>query len=168
MNNLLSVNTIRFVVLVLIQVLLFNNVNFLGYINPYPYIIFIAFFPAKSNRILIILSSFLLGLFIDMFLDTGGIHAAACVFVAYVRPVILKFSFGTMYEHHNVKFGAVDFGSKLTYITLLVILHHIIMFSLELFNMSKILLVLKKTLFSGIFTILLSFIITIIFSRKPK
>ena len=168
MNNLLSVNSVRFVVLILIQVLLFNNINFLGYINPYPYILFIAFFPVKSNRIMIILSGFLLGLITDMFLDSGGIHAAACVFIAYVRPVILKFSFGTMYEHHHIKFGAVDFGSKLTYIIVLVIFHHSILFSLEIFSLSKIILILKKTLFSSIFTILLSTIITIIFSRNPK
>ncbi len=168
MNNLLSVNSIRFIVLVLIQVLIFNNINFLGYINPYPYILFIAFFSVKSNRAIIILSSFLLGLIIDMFLDSGGINAAACVFIAYARPVLLKFSFGTMYEHHNIRFGAIDLGSKITYITLLVIVHHIILFSLEIFSLSKIILVIQKTLFSSIFTILLSIIITIIFSRKSK
>ncbi|TGV02480.1 rod shape-determining protein MreD [Flavivirga rizhaonensis] len=168
MNNLLSVNSVRFIVLVLIQVLVFNNINFWGYINPYPYILFIAFFPVKSNRVMIILSGFLLGLIIDMFMDSGGIHAAACVFIAYVRPVILKFSFGTMYEHHNMKFGAVEFGSKITYITLIVSIHHIILFSLEIFSLPKIILVLQKTLFSGIFTILLCIIITIIFSRKSK
>ena len=168
MNNLFSVNSIRFIVLVLIQVLVCNNINFYGNINPYPYILFIALFPVKSNRTIIILSSFLLGLITDMFLDSGGIHAAACVFIAYVRPVILKFSFGTIYEHQTIKFGSVDFGSKLTYITLLVILHHIILFSLEIFSISKIILVLQKTLFSSIFTILLSMIITIIFSRKSK
>ncbi|MDD7885530.1 rod shape-determining protein MreD [Flavivirga sp. 57AJ16] len=168
MNNFLSVNSARFIVLVLIQALLFNNINFLGYINPYPYILFVAFFPVKSNRTIIILASFLIGLITDMFLDSGGIHAAACVFIAYVRPVLLKFSFGTMYEHHHIKFSSVDFGSKLTYIIVLVILHHIILFSLEIFSLMKIILILKKTLFSSIFTILLSSIITIIFSRNPK
>ena len=168
MNNLLTVNSVRFIVLILIQVLLFSNINFLGYINPYPYILFVVFFPVKSNRAMIILSSFLLGLITDMFLDSGGIHAAACVFIAYVRPVILKFSFGTMYEHHHIKFDTIDFGTKLTYIIILVILHHSILFSLEIFNLSKVILVLQKTLFSSIFTILLSGVITIIFSRNPK
>ncbi|AUP78763.1 rod shape-determining protein MreD [Flavivirga eckloniae] len=168
MNNILSINSIRFVVLILIQVLMLNNINFFGYINPYPYILFIILFPVKSNRALIILSGFLLGLIIDMFLDSGGIHAAACVFIAYVRPVVLKFSFGTMYEHHNIKFSVVEFGSKITYITLLVILHHIILFSLEIFSLPRIIFVLQKTLFSSIFTILLCMTITIIFSRQPK
>ena len=168
MNNIFSVHTIRFFALVLLQVLILNHINFLGYINPYAYILFIALFPVKNNRIILILISFVLGLTIDLFLDTGGIHAAASVFIAYLRPIILKFSFGTIYEHQTIKFNTVDFGSKLTYFTLLSVLHHIVLFYLEIFSISKIILVLQKTLFSSIFTILLSISITIIFSRKNK
>jgi rod shape-determining protein MreD len=168
MNNVLAINSIRFFVLVLIQVLICNHINFLGYINPYLYILFIVLFPLNNNRITFIFLSFLLGLTIDLFLDTGGIHAAACVFIAYARPVILKFSFGAVYEHQTMKFNTVDFGAKLTYITMLTIAHHIILFSLEIFSISNIILILKKTLFSGIFTILLCMLIIIIFSRKSK
>lgn len=168
MNSVLSVHTIRFITLVFLQVLIFNHINFLGYINPYPYLLFIAFFPVKNNRMAIIVLSFLLGLSIDLFLDSGGMHAAACVFTAYIRPIILKFSFGTIYEHQTIKFESVELGSKLTYFALLTLSHHLILFSLELFNISKIILVLQKTLFSGIFTILLCLLITIIFGRKNK
>ncbi|APY10317.1 rod shape-determining protein MreD [Seonamhaeicola sp. S2-3] len=168
MNNSLTGHIIRFFALVFAQVLIFNHVNFLGYINPYVYILFIAFFPVKNNRPLFIFSSFLLGLSIDLFLDTGGIHAAASVLAAYMRPVILKSSFGTVYEYQSVRFNAVSFGVKITYITLLVIAHHLVLFSLEIFSISKILLILQKTLFSSIFTILLSIIISIIFSRNNK
>ncbi|GGZ72880.1 rod shape-determining protein MreD [Algibacter mikhailovii] len=140
----------------------------MGYINPYIYILFIALFPIKNNRIILILLSFLLGITIDLFLDTGGIHAAASVFIAYARPVILKTSFGTIYEHQSIKFNTVDFGSKLTYFTLLTVVHHLILFSLEIFSISKILFIVQKTLFSSIFTILLSVVITIIFSRNSK
>ncbi|WP_298498041.1 rod shape-determining protein MreD [uncultured Algibacter sp.] len=168
MNSIFSVHTIRFIALVFIQVLILNHINFLGYINPYIYILFIAFFPVKNNRIILILLSFLLGLTIDMFLDTGGIHAGACVFIAYIRPLILKSSFGMIYEHQTIRFNTVEFGSKLTYFTLLTVLHHIVLFSLEIFSISKILLILQKTLFSSIFTILLIVIVNIIFSRKSK
>lgn len=168
MNNIIPIHTIRFFVLVFVQVMLFNHINFLGYINPYPYILFIALFPVKNNRMNIIGLSFLLGICVDFFLDTGGIHAAACVFVAYIRPVILKFCFGTIYEHQTIKFETVEFGSKSTYFTLLAIVHHFVLFSLEVFNYSKIILVLQKTLFSSIFTILMCLLITIIFTRKTK
>nr|WP_233164025.1 rod shape-determining protein MreD [Snuella sedimenti] len=168
MNNIVSANILRFFTLVLVQVLICSHINFLGYINPYIYILFIILFPVKNNRVLFIFISFLLGLSVDIFLDSGGMHAAACVFIAYVRPVVLKFSFGIQYEHLTMKFDAVDFGSKLTYITVLTVLHHIILFYLEIFSISKIMLVLQKTLFSSIFTILLCVLITIIFSRKTK
>ena len=168
MNSILSIHTIRFIVLVFVQVLILNHINFLGYVNPYIYILFIALYPVKNNRSILIILSFLLGITIDLFLDTGGIHAGASVFIAYIRPVILKSSFGTIYEHQTVKFNTVDFGTKLTYFTLLTVLHHIVLFSLEIFSISKIILVLQKTLFSSIFTILLSITVTIIFSRKTK
>ncbi|MBD0824701.1 rod shape-determining protein MreD [Aestuariibaculum marinum] len=166
MNNAAYSNIVRFVILVLVQVLICNHINFLGYINPYPYILFILLFPVKNNRMLIIFLSFLIGLTVDLFQDSGGIHAAASVFIAYARPLILKFSFGMMYEHQTIKFDNVEFGSKFTYISILTLVHHFVLFSLEIFNASKIILVLQKTLFSSIFTILLCILATIIFSRK--
>lgn len=166
MNSIITGHSIRFILLVLFQVILFNHINFLGYINPYVYIIFILFFPIKNNRILFIFLSFLIGLTVDMFSDSGGIHAAASVFIAYARPVFLKFAFGTMYEHNNVKFNNTEFGARLVYISLLTLLHHTILFSLEIFSFSRILIVFQKTLFSGIFTILMITLLSIIFSRK--
>ena len=93
-----------------------------------------------------------------MFLDSGGVHAAASVTIAYIRPLFLKFSFGASYDHQTVKFSNTEFGQRFTYITILVLIHHLILFSLEIFNVSQILLILKKTLFSSIFTVLLCFV----------
>lgn len=168
MNSVISRNSFRFFILVFIQVLICSHVNFLGYLNPYIYILFIALFPTKGNRLLFIFLSFLIGLTVDLFSDTGGIHAAASVLIAYARPVFLRFSFGVQYENYAIKFDNIEFGSKLTYITLLTLFHHIILFSLEIFSVSKIILILQKTLLSSIFTILLCMLITIIFSRKTK
>jgi len=168
MNNSVFLHTFQFILLVLLQVVVFNNINFLGNINPYPYIVFIALFPVKNNRVIIIFLSFLLGLSIDIFSDTGGIHAAACVLIAYIRPLILKFSFGMIYEHQSIKFNAVEFGEKLTYLSILTVIHHFALFYFEIFSASKIILVLQKTLFSSIFTILLIILMTIIFSKRTK
>ena len=130
-------------------------------------VIFICLFPVNNtNRLAFIFISFLLGLSVDLFLDSGGVHAAASVTIAFIRPVILKFSFGSVYEHQSIKFKNVDFGAKIIYFIFMILIHHIILFSLEIFNLSNIVLVLKKTLFSGIFTILLCIVTTIIFSRN--
>ncbi|WP_299395998.1 rod shape-determining protein MreD [uncultured Gelidibacter sp.] len=159
---------VRFVILVLVQVLIFNHINFMGYINPYIYILFIILFPANNNRTLFVFLAFLLGFFVDVFSDSGGVHAAACVTIAYIRPIFLKFSFGTVYDYQSIKFNQIDFGNKLTYFSALIIIHHFIMYALEIFNISKILLILQKTLFSGIFTIILCLIISTLFSQKRK
>lgn len=168
MNNVILNTAIRFFVLVLVQVLILNHINFLGDINPYPYILFILLFPVNNNRTLFVFLAFLLGLSIDIFSDSGGVHAAACVTLAYIRPIVLKFSFGTVYDYQTIKFDQTEFGSRLTYFTILTLIHHFILFSLEVFNISNIILILQKTLFSSIFTILLCLIITILFSKKRK
>lgn len=168
MNSATLNITLRFIVLALVQVLVLNHINFLGYINPYLYILFIILFPINKNRILFLFLSFLLGLTIDIFSDSGGVHAAACVSIAYIRPVILKFSFGSLYDHQTIKFGNMEFGSLLGYTSILTIIHHFILFFLEIFNVSKIILILQKTLFSSIFTILLCIIIIFLFNKKER
>ena len=101
-NNEVLTNIIRFLGLIFLQVFLLNNINLGGYINPYLYIIFIILFPLDGNKGLLIFLSFLLGLSVDIFEDSGGIHAAACAFIAYIRPVVLKYSFGVSYEYNSI------------------------------------------------------------------
>lgn len=168
MNNILSIHTVRFFVLILLQVLLFNKINFLGYINPHVYILFIILFPVKNNRILFLFLSFLLGLCVDIFMDSGGINASAALVTAFIRPAVLKFSFGAVYEHQALKFNNIDFGQKLTYISILTFAHTLTYFLFEIFNVSKVIFVLQNTLFSSIFTIILCILITSIFSKKSK
>ena len=168
MNNVTFKHIIRFIALLLVQVIICNHINFFGYINPYIYIIFIFLFPIRDNRLILLLVSFLLGMLVDLFSDSGGVHAGAALCLAYVRPILLKTSFGMLYEHHSIKFSNTDIGSLITYITFGTLIHHFILFSLEIFNISSILLILKKTLFSSIFTIILSLLIIILFSRNRK
>ncbi|MBT8259741.1 MAG: rod shape-determining protein MreD [Flavobacteriaceae bacterium] len=168
MNSITTKQIIHFIVLILVQALVLNNINFLGYINPYIYILFIILFPISNNRMLFIFISFLLGLSLDMFLDSGGIHAAACVLIAFLRPVFLKIAFGAAYEYQTVKFSHTEFGQRFTYFSFLIFIHHFVMFSLEIFNTSQIILILKKTLFSGIFTLILCLILIVLFSSKSR
>ena len=165
-NKEIFINILRFIILILLQVFILNNINFLGFINPYLYILFILIFPFNGNKTLLIFLSFLLGLSIDIFGDSGGIHAAASIFIAFIRPAFLKFSFGVSYEYDTIKLGKSDFIKRLIYITLMVISHHLILFSLEIFNTDHILLILKSTLFSSIFSIVLLTTTISLFSRK--
>ena len=166
MNSIAGLNIVRFVLLLLVQVVICNHIDLFGYIDPYIYIIFIFLFPIRDERLILLLVSFLLGMLVDLFSDSGGVHAAAAVCLAYARPVLLKTSFGMLYEHHSIKFSTTDIGSLITYISLGTVIHHLILFSLEIFNISNILLILQKTLFSSLFTIILSVLIIILFSRN--
>lgn len=162
------INIVRFIALVFIQVLILNNINLAGFINPYLYIIFILLYPLDGNKGLLIFLSFLLGLSIDIFEDSGGVHAAACAFIAYIRPVVLKYSFGVSYEYNSVKIKKADPMERFTYIASLVFMHHFVMFALEIFSVDHILLLLKSTLFSGVFSIVLITGTLILFNKKSK
>ena len=168
MNSLLFSNIIRFIALVLLQVLICNQMNFLGSINPYIYILFILIYPVKNNRLSFILISFVLGILIDVFIDTGGAHAAASVTIAYMRPVFLKFSFGAAYEYQAIKFNDADLLPRVIYFTLLILIHHFILFILIIFDNSKAGMVVSNALSTGLFTLFLALTLTALFSRKEK
>lgn len=168
MKNSFLTNSIRFIILLLAQIFVFNNIDFLGYINPYPYVLFILVFPFKANRSLYLFIAFLTGLTLDMFGNSGGIHAAACLFIAYFRPVALRLTFGVSYEYNAIKLPNVSLYERIVYISSLVFIHHFVLFSLEVFNTSNILYILKKTLFTGIFTSILCLIFNILFSSRKE
>ena len=167
-NNQIFINIVRFSVLMLLQVIVLNHINFTGYVNPYAYLIFILLFPFDASKTLLIFLSFLLGLSVDIFSDSGGVHAAACVLVGFLRPMLLKFSFGVSYQYNAVKLNKVTFKERLLYITLVVFIHHFVLFSLEIFSPAHIVLILTSTLFSGIFSVLLILCILLLFKTKES
>jgi hypothetical protein len=166
MNSTLIVNTLRFVLLLAVQIILFNNMNLLGYISPFPYLLFVILFPVNGNKYNLLLASFFLGLTMDFFSNSGGIHASACLVLAYARPAIFKFSFGLSYEYQTVKLNDVLSPERFSFILLSVVLHHFALFLLEAFEFGLILDVLLRTVFSSIFTIILCIII--IYLIKPN
>lgn len=168
MKGKVGINIVRFIVLVLIQVLLLNHVNFLGYINPYLYVLFLILLPFDFAQWKVIILGFLLGLTIDVFGDTDGIHAAACLVVAYIRPILLRFSFGLSYDYQTIKFYKAPVEERFAYISLIVIIHHFVLFLLTFFNFDHIILIFKDTLFSSIFTILLILIVTTLFKKAKR
>ena len=166
MNNALLNNIARFILLLAAQIVIFNKFNLFGFINPYPYILFLILYPVNTNKNAFLFASFILGLTLDFFSDSGGVHAAACVVLAYIRPQIFKFSFGLSYEYQTVKLNDILSPERFSFILVSVLIHHLVLFSLEIFAFGLILEILMRTVFSAIFTIILSIII--IYLIKPK
>ncbi len=166
MNSSVLINIVRFVMLLAAQILIFNNINFGGYFNPFPYILFIILFPVNGNKYGLLIVSFFLGLIMDLFLNSGGIHAASCLIIAYLRPTFFKFAFGLSYEYQTVKLNEKLSPERFSFILISVVTHHLVMFLLETFQFSFFFSLLFNTLLSVVFTII--FCILIIYLFKPK
>ena len=153
-----------FLGLVLFQVLLFNNIQVAGVINPFLYVYFIIALPIHINRISLVGIGFVMGIVIDMFSNTWGIHAMATTFVAYLRPYILRL-ISTQEEQDRImpRFRTMA-GNYLKYIVLIVFIHHLSLFLLEAFSFKNIWLVLLKSLVSTLITIV--FVLTLENIRK--
>ena len=165
MNNIIK-NIISAVTLILLQCLILNNINFSNSINPFLYIYIIIYFPVINDRMMFILFSFLYGLSIDFFSDSAAIHAAACVSLAYFRPLFLKLFFGMTYIHQVVKFKTIDIRQNILYVSSLTLFHHFVLFLIEVFDPSKIILIIEKTIFTSLFTILLILLLNLFLKKK--
>jgi rod shape-determining protein MreD len=166
MNSTLLVNILRFILLLTIQIIVFNNMNFFGFISPFPYLLFIILYPVNGNKSGLLITSFLLGLIMDMFSNSGGIHAASCLTLAYFRPYLFKFSFGLSYEYQTVKLNDVLTPERFSFILLSVVIHHLVLFLLEAFQFSFMWDILLRTTLSTVFTIIIC--IVIIYLIKPN
>ena len=166
MNSTILNNSARFVFLLLFQVLVFNNINLFGYINPFPYVLFIILFPVNANKNALLIASFSMGLLLDVFLNSGGVHATACVVLAFVRPNLFKISFGLSYEYQTVRLNDVLSPERFSFILFAVIIHHLTLFLLEIFSVDFIWQIAIRTATSVALTILLS--ILIIYLIKPN
>ena len=166
MNSAMLFNLARFILLLAAQVVIFNNFNFMGYINPFPYILFIILFPVNGNKYALLGASFLLGITMDLFCNSGGVHAAACLLLAFVRPSLFKFSFGLSYEYQTVRLNDVLTPERFSFIFLSVVIHHLTLFVLEVFTFEYLWDIILRTIISTLFTIIIC--ILLIYLIKPS
>jgi rod shape-determining protein MreD len=159
---------LRFIILVLFQVLVLNNIRFGGYVNPYLYVLFILMLPYDTPGWLMLITSFFLGYSIDSFTNTPGMHTAASVFMAFCRPFILKLVVSNPDDAPDSFPSIADMGFRtfFTYALLLVFIHHTTLFLLEIFRFSEILLTLLRSGISTVFTMFLIIIVQYLFYSK--
>ncbi|MBC8602380.1 rod shape-determining protein MreD [Parabacteroides acidifaciens] len=130
-NNILR-GFFYFVVLVLIQVLVLNNIHFLRVATPFLYLYFILKMPVGTSRTNVVFFSFLIGLVIDIFSNTPGMHAAACTFAGFIRePLIRLFMGKDLPEGIYPSYKTFGYGGFFRYTLLFVVIHHVTLFLIE-------------------------------------
>lgn len=148
---------IRFVVLIILQVAIFDNIRFLGYINPLLYIWFILGLPSTINRSFLLILAFITGTILDIFSNTPGMYAFATVFVAYIRAPLLKLVVprDDVSSSYEPSLKSLGFPVFLKYAAVLIVLLHLLLFTLEAFSFVHYELVLIKTIINSSLTLLL-------------
>jgi hypothetical protein len=168
MNNVYFKNILRFFLLILLQVLIFDNIDFRGYMNPYIYVMFILLLPFETPDWFILISSFLLGFGVDLFSNTMGMHTAACLFMAFCRPGVVRFVSSTRDYEPGINPSIKDLGITwfLKYSIILVLFHHIVFFFLEVFSFHEFFYTLWRVIISTVFTILFIVLAQYLFYKK--
>ena len=168
MIRVLPRNILRFAFLVLAQILLFNNIQFSGYINPYIYILFILLMPFETPGWILLISGFSLGLSIDIFMNTIGLHTTATIILAFTRPYILNvISPRDGYEPGSFpRIFYYGFNWFLRYTISMVLIHHFTLFFLEVFRFEVILHTIVRIILSSLFSVSLIIISQYFVFRK--
>ena len=164
-------STLRFILLflalVLLQVLVLNNFQLFGYLNPKVYPLFILLLPPKMNKAFVLILAFALGLSIDVFENCGGVHTSATVFLAFIRPMLLRIiTTPGSNDVAHLNMGFLGIPRFLSYCIPAILLHHLWLFTLEAFTFKTYYLVIYETLISSLFSILLIFTLELLFNRK--
>jgi rod shape-determining protein MreD len=160
--------TVIFVILILLQVLLFNNIQFSGYVNPYVYIMLILLLPVEISPWLLLLISFFTGLTIDFFIATPGMHTSATVLSGFLRPYILRL----ISPRDGYEPGATPsmeiYGFRwfLFYTVIIVFIHHFALFYLEVFRFADFSRTLLRVFLSSLLSI--TFILLAEYYRKGR
>lgn len=155
MINYLGRYLLNLIVIILVQVIILNNINLGGYINPYLYILFILILPVAIPNWILIFTGFFLGIVMDVFLNTPGMHTSATVFLAFLRPYYLRYLAPREgYEPASLPVTS-HFGISwfLKYSLITVLSHHIFLFFVEAFTFDHFFVTLWKAIVSSLVTL---------------
>jgi rod shape-determining protein MreD len=170
MSRTIIVNILRFISLVFIQVFLLKNITLYNLSTPYLYILFILLLPFETPNILLFTLAFILGLTIDAFYDTPGLHTTACVLLALVR--ILFISITVQKEGFDNEpeptLSIMGFRWFFTYALILTLFHHFFLFNLEVFRFSEIQYTITRVILSSLFTVFLILVSGLLFYKSKE
>lgn len=147
---------LSFIGFLLLQVLLLDNIKFLGFVTPYLYVYFVLRLPSSVSKEMTLLWGFLMGMAMDIFCGTLGCNAFATTFVAFLKPYFQSF-FGPKDDFEDLKPSVSTFGFQMffQYVAYLVLIHHLVFFLVEAFTFSMFWSALFRAFCCALFTLLL-------------
>jgi rod shape-determining protein MreD len=165
-------NIIRFILLILAQVFVFDKIHVNYLVTPYIYFLFILWMPFQFSKATQMLLAFFLGFTLDSFGHNPGFHAAACVLIAYVRPYLINLlipqeSGDINYNEPSIK-SMGGFIPYTLYAGILTFLHNGWLFLLEAWQFGNIWYFIAKTMLSTIITLIIILITELLFNRKQQ
>jgi hypothetical protein len=170
--SLLVKNIIRFILFILVQVYVLSQIPPLHqFITPYLYFLFILWLPFNISRFGLLIVSFLLGLTLDYFLGTPGLHAAPCVLIAYLRPFLINILIsqeGAELNYAEPSIKSMGFAPYSLYVLVFTFIHHFYLVLIEWLHFGNFLYFLGKVTATTGISLLLIFITEMLFFRKQK
>lgn len=163
-------NSIRFILLVLLQVIVIQNIHLGSYIILLPYVMVIILLPFETNKLVVLILAFLLGAVVDYFYDSSGLHAAACTTLGFSRYYVLKYISPREGYESGVAPTVDEMGLEwfLRYAGTLVLLHHFTLFYLEVFRFSEFFSTLLRVILSSVGTFALMYLIQFLFFTRLR
>ena len=165
-------NIFRLIIFTLVQVYVLNKIPHLHrYIVPYLYFLFILWLPFSISRLGLLLIGFCTGLLLDYFTMTPGLHAAACVLIAYARPFIINLMIPQETAEFNYREPSprgMGWAPYSVYVFVLTLLHHTYLTLLEWLQFGSFLDFLIKVVATTGISMLLIFTVELLFPRKLK
>lgn len=165
-------NIVRFALFIFVQVYVLYRIEPLHqFITPYLYFLFILWLPFSVSRFWLLIIGFMLGLSLDYFIQRPGLHAAACVLIAYVRPFIINVlspKDESEFNYREPSPRALGWTPYAIYVFILTLLHHGYLFFLEWLSFGSFLIFFVKVIASTAVSMLLIFTVELLFPRKLK
>lgn len=152
------------------QVLIIQNINLTGYVILLPYVLIILMMSFETPKLLVLFVSFLLGVCIDYFYDSSGLHASACTITGFARYYVLKYIAPRDGYDVGVKPTIEDMGLEwfLRYAGTLVLIHHFFLFYLEIFRFTEFFSTLLRVILSTTGTLIIIYLIQFLFFSNKR
>lgn len=159
-----------FVIFLVVQVLLLKNIVLFGTAFCFLYVLFILLLPIEMKTIPIMLIAFVMGIGVDIFYDTIGIHTASLVAMAFIRNTWLSIltPTGGYDENLNPSIQNMGLGWYLSYSLPLIFIHHSLFFYIEGLGTNLFFPLVQKIIGSAIFVFVISIIVQLLFYGRRR